>query len=246
MKRFLVLLPFVLTAACSSPKTPLIGITCARSGSGSTLLATSYTEAITKADGIPVVLPTISSEAEAEALLAVLDGIVFSGGEDIDPAWYGEDVLNETVRQDPVRDHSDSLLARAALASGKPILAICRGEQLINVVLGGSLYQDIPAQLPEAVAHGGGSVHRIGLEKESLLAELYGPDSLEVNSYHHQCVKTPAPGIRITARSADGIVEAYETEQISAVQFHPEKMLQKGDSKWLSLFQAFVEKCKKD
>lgn len=244
MKRFLVLLPLVLTLACSRPGGALIGITSSRSGSGATLLSSAYTEAVSKADGVPVVLPTVASAAEAEAVVAALNGIVFSGGEDINPAWYGEDVLNETVHRNPVRDHSDSLLARAALASGKPILAICRGEQLMNVMLGGSLYQDIPTQIHQTVGHGGGAVHKVGLEEKSLLAELYGTDSLEVNSFHHQCVKTPAPGIRITARSAEGVVEAFETAQITAVQFHPEKMLQSGDTRWLPFFKAFVKKCK--
>ena len=148
---------------------------------------------------------------------------------------------NETVEIDSVRDRSDSLLARAALACGKPVLAICRGSQLMNVILGGSLYQDLPSQFSGSVAHSG-KTHKIALEEGSVLAGLYGTDSLTVNSMHHQAVKDPAPGIRITARSADGIVEAWETPQIVAVQFHPEKMLAAGDSAWLPLFKAFVSR----
>ena len=242
MKRLALVLCLVAMAACSVHKAPLVGITCSRSSSGSTLLSSAYTEAVSKAGGVPVVLPTVSTKEEADALLAALDGLVFSGGEDVDPAWYGEDVLNETVYMDTVRNHSDSLLARAALACRKPILAICRGEQLMNVMLGGSLYQDIPTQVPESVGHGGGARHKIGLEEGGFLRKLYNADSLEVNSYHHQAVKDPAPGIRIAARSAEGIVEAYETDQVWAVQFHPEKMIQKGEDCWLCLFSAFVEK----
>ena len=243
MKRFLLLLSCFLAAACTQSKAPLIGITCSRSESGATILSSSYTEAVAKAGGVPVVIPTVGTREEADAVLAGLDGVAFSGGEDVNPAWYGEVILNETVYMDPVRNVSDSLLARAALASGKPVLGICRGEQLLNVMLGGSLYQDIPTQLPGNVGHGGGAVHKIGAEQGSVLARLFGTDSLEVNSFHHQAVKDPAPGIRVTARSADGVVEAYEAEHILAVQFHPEKMIQDGDDKWVSLFERFLRMC---
>ena len=250
MRKILFLLSILLLSACGGRRTqvsviPLIGISCSRSASGATQLATTYTEDIQRAGGVAVVLPTLDSYARAEELLAALDGIVFSGGEDVSPAWYGEEVWNETVRVDAVRDRSDSLLAKAALASGKPILAICRGEQMLNVVMGGSLYQDLPSQFGTEVKHGGGATHRIGLEPGSVLAEIYGTDSLSVNSYHHQGVKALAPGVRATAHSADGLVEAYENEQIWAVQFHPEKDLQAGDTRWLRLFGAFVQRCVK-
>ncbi len=245
MRHFLLLFITISVAACSHAGAPLIGISSARSSSGSTLLSKTYTEAISRAGGIPVVIPTVGTKEEADAVLSVLDGIVFSGGEDIQPSWYGEEILNETVHIDYVRDLSDSLLARSALASGKPVLAICRGEQLLNVMMGGSLYQDIPSQISGAVGHAGGATHKIGLEPESLLAELYGTDSLLVNSFHHQAVKAPAPGIRITARSKEGIVEAYETDQVLAVQFHPEKMVAQGEQGWLALFEEFIRRCGK-
>ena len=232
-------------AACAGPQAPVVGISCSRSGSGATTLATTYTEAIGKAGGLPFVIPTVASREEADAYLAAVDGIVFSGGEDLNPAWYGEEILNETVYMDVVRNRSDSLLARAALASGKPILAICRGSQLMNVILGGSLYQDIPTQVPETVGHGAGARHKIGLEPGGTLYKLFGPDSLETNSFHHQAVKDPAPGIRITARSAEGIVESYETDQVLAVQFHPEKMLQNGETQWLAFFEAYMDRLKR-
>lgn len=217
---------------------PMVGITCARTSAGADRLAPSYTEAIRKAGGIPVILPTLSTDQEADALLERLDGIVFSGGEDVHPSWYGEEILNETVAIDSVRDHSDSLLARAVLRSGKPVLAICRGEQLMNVILGGSLYQDIPTQLPEAHVHRG-VYHPIGLVEGGFLEQLYGKDSLRVNSRHHQAVKDPAPGITVAAWSDDGIVEAWENPQIWAVQFHPESMVEEDDS-WLRLFKAYL------
>ena len=244
MKPIIIPALLLLLAACSAPKMPLIGISCSRSSSGSTLLSTSYTEAVAKAGGVALVIPTVTSREQADAVVAALDGVVFSGGEDINPAWYGEEILNGSVEIDAVRDRSDSLLARAALSSGKPILAICRGEQLMNVMLGGSLFQDIPVQVPRTVGHGGGAFHKIGLEEGSVLSRLYGTDSLEVNSYHHQAVKQAAPGVRVTARSREGIVEAYENSQVWAVQFHPEKMLQQGREQWLPLFELFVDRCR--
>lgn len=244
MRRIIPLLLTVLAlAACHREQRPLVGISCARNASGGTTLAKTYTNAITRAGGLPVILPTVSDPAVARDLLEQLDGIVFSGGEDVDPSRYGEEVWNETVYVDSIRDNSDFLLAEAALASGKPILAICRGHQMMNVAMGGSLIQDIPTQVPDSLRHGGGAMHKIGVEKDSFLYRLYGQDSLEVNSFHHQAVKDPAPGVRVTARAPDGVIEAYEAPGVIAVQFHPEKMVE-DDPFWLPLFEAYVDRLK--
>ena len=240
MKKILLFAAAALALAACGRKAPLVGISCSQYDWQYNLLRVTYTGAIAKAGGIPVILPTVSSDEQAEQLLSKLDGIVFSGGEDVSPAWYGESVLNATVEVDTLRDVSDSLLVRAAVRSGKPILAICRGSQLLNVLLGGSLYQDIPSQLPDNIGHGG-ATHRIGLVSDGFLAKLFGPDSLTVNSFHHQAVKDQAPGIKIAAYAPDGIVEAWETPQVTAVQFHPEAMLAEGDTLWLKLFSSWVE-----
>lgn len=242
MKRILAALSIVLFMACSSAQQkPLIGISSSRSQSSGTIqLSPTYTDAIMKAGGTAVILPVIYSREQADALLATLDAIVLSGGVDVAPSWYGEELLNETVDVDVVRDYSDSLLARAALDSGKPILAICRGEQLLNVVMGGSLYQDIPSQVEGHVTHGGGATHKIQIDKDSFLYNVFGVESMEVNSYQHQAVKDPAPGIKITARSEDGLVEAFEADRIWAVQFHPEKALAEGDETILPFFKAWI------
>ena len=239
MKRIVFFLSILAAVACK-PAIPHIGLTSTSSPAS----MEPYIEALEKAGVKPVALPVVSTGYEAAAAVARLDGIVFTGGEDIDPAWYGESILNETVEINAVRDHSDSLLASVAIVSGKPVLAICRGEQIMNVMLGGSLYQDIPSQLENTVEHRGNVMHKIGVEPGSILAELYGTDSLEVNSNHHQAIKDMAPGARITARSSDGIVEAFETDNIWAVQFHPEKLVRSGDDRWLALFEAFIERCK--
>lgn len=242
MKRFVLLLLTLSALWACRPSAPLIGISCGRSATGASTLSANYTEAIARAGGIPVIFPTVADSALAARLLEKVDGVVFSGGPDLDPSYYGEVVWNETVEVDTLRDVSDLMLMRAALASGKPILAICRGEQLMNVVLGGSLWQDIPTQVDTLVRHGGGAWHRIGVEKGSVLDDLFGQDSLTVNSFHHQAVKDAAPGIRVTARADNGIIEAYEYgNQVIAFQFHPEGMARTDDA-WLAPFRLFVKK----
>ena len=243
MKRLVFYLLLMVVGLCACDRkgsAPLVGISCSRSSGGTDQLSPNYSQAVLKAGGIPVILPTISTPEQARELLSKVDGIIFSGGVDINPEWYGEEVWNETVVIDSVRDRSDSLLARCALELGKPILAICRGEQLMNVILDGSLYQDIPTQLPDAHIHRN-TRHKMGIMEGSFLANLFGTDSLEVNSFHHQAVKDVAPGLTIAAYSDDGIVEAYENEQIWAVQFHPEGMLREDDT-WLPLFVAFLDR----
>ena len=241
MKRVLFFLLSLAVLLPSCRRSPLIGISCSRYETGMSYLNTTYTDAISQAGGIPVILPTITDSLLAVETVRKLDGIVFSGGPDLDPSYYGETIWNETVEVDTLRDCSDVLLMRVALASGKPILGICRGGQLLNVVLGGSLYQDIPTQMDTLVIHGGGSRHRIGVEKGSVLYRLFGQDSLTVNSYHHQGVKREAPGIRVTARAEDGLVEAYEYgDRLIAFQFHPEGMA-RNDETWLAPFRYFVK-----
>ena len=242
MKRILIFL-LALTALQACRQAPVIGISCGRSESGAATLSANYTNAVFRSGGIPLIFPTVVDSAMASILIHSVDGIIFSGGPDLDPSYYGETVWNETVEVDTLRDVSDLLLMRAALASGKPVMAICRGEQLMNVVLGGTLVQDIPTQVDTLVKHSG-TLHRIGVEKGSVLYELFGQDSLTVNSSHHQAVKTPAPGIRVTARADDGIIEAYEYgDQVIAFQFHPEGMARTDDA-WLAPFKYFIRKVK--
>ena len=242
MKRIVLLLLAVAALQACGRHAPVIGISCGRSASGASTLSSNYTEAVARAGGIPVIFPTVADPALAASLVKQVDGIVFSGGPDLDPSYYGETFWNETVEVDTLRDVSDLLLMREALASKKPVMAICRGEQLMNVVLGGSLYQDLPTQYDTIVRHGGGTTHRIGVEKGSVLYELFGEDSLTVNSFHHQAVKQVAPGVKVTAHAADGIVEAYEYgNQVIAFQFHPEGMARTDDA-WLAPFRYFVKK----
>ena len=242
MKRILLLLlALVALQSCCRRVVPVIGISCGRTSSGASSVSTNYTDAVARVGGVPVIFPTVSDPALATRLIEKVDGVIFSGGPDLDPSYYGETVWNETVEIDTLRDVSDLMLMRAALASKKPIMAICRGEQLMNVVLGGTLIQDIPTQVDTLVNHNG-AWHRIGVEKGSVLYRLFETDSLTVNSSHHQAVKAPAPGIRVTASADDGIIEAYEYgDQVIAFQFHPEGMARENDA-WLAPFQYFIQK----
>ncbi len=249
--RFLILAVAVVAAvSCADGRKPLVGITTGWSSERITVKDT-YVCAVREAGGIPVILPPVRSASEAEEALRSVRAVVFTGGEDIDPVRYGEEVLNESVEVNGPRDTSDFLLAVAALRMKKPVLAICRGEQLLNVALGGTLYQDLPVQAPGPVAHrqdapASEATHIIHIEKESRLHSLTGVDSAMVNSFHHQAVKDPAPGTKVVARAADGIVEGFEKGDMICVQFHPEALVKAGDRTFLPLFEDLVRRARRD
>ena len=249
--KLLIILVFLLALGMSAEarKKPVIGVVPGCDGREYSKVRRTYTDAVLRAGGIPVILPQVDDDATARELLSRIDGIVFTGGEDIDPEYYGETVLNETVEIDARRDTVDVRYARIALERRIPILAICRGEQLMNVVLGGSLYQDLPTQKPSPTAHRqkeGGKVptHAIAVSEGSTLHRVMGLDTLWVNSFHHQAVKVPSDRVKVVAIAGDGVVEAFESQSkkqwLLAVQFHPE-MLLRGDDSWLGIFKAFVK-----
>lgn len=217
---------------------PLIGIT---PGAGTTedrgdifRMEVSYVEAVERAGGVPVLLPP--QRAGVEELVAVLDGILFSGGGDIDPARYGDtEVHPETYGISALRDDFEFALLDAALRRDLPVLAICRGIQVLNVALGGTLYQDVADQYPGAIAHRQPwdtahwqqPFHPVALTAGSLAAEVYGAAEVGTNSAHHQTLKDVAPGLRVTGRTDDGSIEAVErpaSRFVLGVQWHPEKM----------------------
>ena len=214
----------------------------------------SYAAAVKKAGGEPVLLDGAVDAETAGAILDGVDCIVFLGGPDIGPSWYGESPAPGLEEVNPARDVSDYWLARTAIDRGMPLLAICRGCQLVNVVCGGTLYQDIPSQL-------GSDLHRDPRKKkyawhdiavedgDSLIAAaLGGPGAYEVNSWHHQGIKDVGKGLVVTARSADGLPEALEfkgsNQFMLAVQYHPEKMIEKGRKQQLRLFEMLIEAAK--
>lgn len=247
---FLVtLLSLAAVLPSAARRKPLIGVAPGYDGADKSTVGRNYTEAIVRAGGIPLILPQAGTDEVAEEIVSRLDGILLTGGVDLDPSFYGESVLNESVSIDAHRDEMDMRYVRVALKRRIPILAICRGEQIVNVALGGSLYQDLPSQKPGPIAHrqGGDLVrpsHRIIVSEGSMLHRIMKKDTLMVNSSHHQAVKVPSDKIKVTALAEDGVVEAYEGnikgQWLLAVQFHPEALV-KADDSWLPLFEAFVK-----
>lgn len=206
----------------------------------------SYVRAISAAGALALLIPPQPEPERIAALLDQLDGVLLTGGDDLDPAGYGEAPHPRTQAPDPVRDAAELALARAALARKMPILGICRGMQVINVALGGSLYQDLADQYPADRPHPKGLyqelAHAITVDPQSQLCVVLGTTELRVNSLHHQGIKTPGQGVRIVARAPDGVPEGIEVEghpHVLAVQYHPEEFAL-SDQRALNLFAQLV------
>lgn len=242
-----------------APK-PMIGMPCARDkspryyGLPIFIQNTTYLRAVTDAGAAPIIIPLQLDEATLRVIYDSLDGIFLPGGEDLDPERYGEDQHELLGAIDPERDRTELMLARWALDDGKPLLAICRGMQLLNVVNGGSLYQDIRALRDGSEKHDYFPPqfervrisHEVQIQPDSRLSRIYGPTTL-VNSMHHQSIKTLGRGCHAIAWATDGVVEALEVNGhpfALGVQWHPEELathLHDGSSR--DLFADFVEHC---
>ena len=207
-----------------------------------------YVRSVLDAGGIPLIIPVNTDEEIIKAQLACIDGLVISGGYDVNPLLFGEEphhLLGMTLAQ---RDTFDLTLIKYALEMKKPILGICRGIQIINTACGGTLYQDCSLSEGSYIKHSQGHTptqvsHSVKIETDSYLYKIFGSQTL-VNSFHHMSVKDLAPGFKITATAADGIIEAMEKETDSfvlAVQWHPE-MLSGVNQDMLKLFQLLLEK----
>ncbi len=184
-----------------------------------------YVDAVLLSGGAPVLLPPTDDREAIAAVICRVDALLLSGGGDVDPLSYGEEPHPTCARQDPVRDRMEFEAVRLAMGARLPILGICRGIQVLNVALGGTLIQDVPSQVSGAVEHAPKKVHAIAIEPGSLLARVLGTRALEVNSRHHQAVKDVAAGLRVNARGPDGVIEGLEADDgrpILAVQCHPE------------------------
>ncbi len=211
-------------------------------------LKSSYAQAISRAGGAPL----LSAGGDPEEYARLADGIIFTGGIDIEPIRYGQKTLTETVVFDRNLDEMEIRLYQAFASRKKPIFGICRGIQTINVAAGGTLWQDITVQLNSPDDHRTEKLreknaHWVQTTPGSLIGKLIG-DRAPTNSYHHQAVRDCAPGFQATARTADGVIEAIEhrTLPIFAVQWHPERMIgdERGDLPDMSsLFRHFVSIC---
>jgi len=231
---------------------PIIGITTYQDKSPSGLpfvmIFQAYIHAVMQAGGVPVLIPSLLAEGGWETLYRRLDGILLAGGGDI-ALKYFEGVEHPRIDGvDPLRDSVELSLFRAAVDDGKPFLGICRGIQLVNVGLGGTLYTHIFDQHPNAIDHTYPGnmrtvlVHEVRVEEDTRLVNILGEPILRVNSLHHQGLKDVAPELRITGRAPDGLVEAVELPEHPfgiAVQWHPEWMTDQQSIR--NLFKAFVE-----
>lgn len=231
-------------------KRPIIGITPGFMRDKNKLcLGQGYVEGINKAGGLAVILPLVLEGDMADRILETVDGILFSGGADIDARYFGEENLKCGGEISPQRDSFELLLAKRAMDQRKAVFGICRGMQLLNVALGGTLYQDIHTGRSDGEmlkhwqeAPEGYPVHDVQVSAGSRLYHIFSTTTLGVNSYHHQAVKETGRGLSIAAKSSDGIIEAVEGSDdhfIAAVQWHPELMWQESPIH-LRLFEAFV------
>ncbi|MDR1602326.1 MAG: gamma-glutamyl-gamma-aminobutyrate hydrolase family protein [Tannerella sp.] len=230
---------------------PLIGLSTGQNETSAVLKGT-YIHAILKAGGAPVLIPVTTDGVALREIVAGLDGLVMTGGEDVDPQWYDESPRQQLGVVDPERDVYDLKLVKLAADRNIPILGICRGEQLINVAFGGTLYQDIPSQRDgrTLIRHvqkmpGKYASHRASVVSGSQLAEIIGEGEHGVNTFHHQAVKDVAPGFRPVAWSPDSIVEAieaYPEYPVLAVQWHPEAMVAGDDTTMLKIFRFLTDK----
>lgn len=233
---------------------PLIGIT-GNYDKETCMLAEGYYQSVLKAGGIPVIIPPRIIEGGAEtpnaieaSLLDRLDGIIFSGGGDPNPLLFGEEPIKELHSITPERDVQELLLVRYAYDRQIPMLGICKGIQMINAALGGTLYQDIHSQMDGTrIKHSQDQdrrfpSHTVKIEEDSILHRLFG-EELAVNSFHHQACKSAAPCLKVTATAPDGVIEAVESNEfksILGVQWHPEPYVLRNNTAMMPIFDWIV------
>jgi putative glutamine amidotransferase len=210
----------------------------------------AYVSAVARAGGVPLILSQLMGEDRAARALEGCEGLLLSGGEDVDPSHYGAEPAAGLGSVDAERDRFELALFAAARAAGLPILGICRGIQLINIALGGTLFQDLPSERPGPIDHNPATArdartHHVCLAPGSRAAQALGVDRLVPNSFHHQAVKDLAPSLIASGWSDDGLIEAVETRAdegwLLAVQWHPEEMHADLLAPEGGLFRALVD-----
>jgi putative glutamine amidotransferase len=235
-------------------KKPLIGITSSLrtdevTGWQYCMAYAPNVKAIERAGGLPLIIPVVVEMDTLRALYEHLDAILLPGGGDIDPQRYDADKHPATHRIDALRDQTELTIARWAVEDNRPLFGICRGHQVVNVAMGGTLIQDIPTQLDSEINHDlpnskprSTRVHEVTIDDSSRLASIIGKTKLNVNSLHHQSAGVHGPSVNFTAYAPDGVVEALEIPDrrfAISVQWHPEDMA--DDEAAQRLFSAFVE-----
>lgn len=217
------------------------------------IMGQRYVRVLTVNGAVPLLIPLLKDDVETlRQIYDRLDGVFLTGGVDVDPSQYREERHPKCGKTDPDRDWTELMLVRWALADRKPVLGVCRGIQVINVAAGGTLFQDIPFQLPQAIKHdyfptpGGYNrndlVHGVLVTENSRLSRIMGVGRVQVNSMHHQGIKDLAPGLVATAVAPDGVIEGVETADghfLVGVQWHPEELADDAPE-MQQLFTAFL------
>lgn len=236
-------------------KKPIIGITSSHEKENGlrnyhrTTVSIDYTKGVIEGGGIPIVIPTTGDIEIIKEQLNLIDGLILSGGPDINPIYYGEDFKEKIGVISPERDDNEIKILKEFLKTEKPILGICRGHQLLNVYFGGTLYQDLSYFEMEPLKHRQDlypelEIHNVAIEKNSILENLYG-ESIRTNSFHHQAINKLGEGFKVIARSSDGIVEAIEKidhKFCLGIQWHPEMMVARGNKDMIKIFKLLIEK----
>lgn len=238
--------------ACFPPykKHPVIGIT-GNFNEGNCAVADGYIRSVLAAGGTPLIIPPYEENNALLSTLERIDGLLLTGGGDINPLFLGEEPVKELSGINHRRDKQELVLTRLAANRQIPVLGICRGIQIMTAALGGMLYQDIHSQHPTPCIKHSQELdrsypsHTVEVKPESLLGHIFnGKERLNVNSFHHQAVKEPAPGFKVSAQSSDGIIEAVESTEYKSmlgVQWHPECMILCGDESMLPLFRWLTD-----
>ncbi len=229
---------------------PIIGIVASwDEGKESSVLPHTYVSSVLEAEGIPLLIPMVGQVGIGD-ILAEIDGIIFPGGDDIDPRRYGEQPLTKLGRINPRLDDLELALAEKALNMGLPLLGICRGSQVVNVASGGTLVQDIPSQIGGAMKHRQEAprwygTHEVIIDEDSLAFKVFGTRRLSVNSFHHQSIREAGENLVISGRAPDGVSEVIEGKKgfVLLLQWHPEAMWE-HDSIFLGPFKALVQAAK--
>jgi len=203
-----------------------------------------YALIVSESGALPIILPFVTNRQEAREFLERVDGVVLTGGPDIDPVYYGQTARDPKRFPLAARERtvSDFAYAQEAKDRGMAVLGICLGAQSLNVAFGGTLLQHIPDDVPTAMAHEDGAQHEIRIEPGTILARALGKESASVNSYHHQGIGEMAPGFRVSARSPDGVIEAIERTDhpfFLGVHWHPERLAESDTTR--RLLRAFVD-----
>jgi len=212
-------------------------------------LMPSYVEAIRAAGGLPLLIPQGLSKDEMQAAITHVDGLLVPGGGDIDTGYYNGRFHRKMWGVDLVRDQTEIFLTRAAVEGEKPLFAICRGIQILNVAYGGTLWEDVPGMMPGAIEHSTPKglpwrhlVHTVSIEPESVVGRTMGATESWVNSLHHQAIRILAPELRVTALAPDGLIEGVEVPChpfAIGVQWHPEHLT--SDPAMMALFEGLVK-----